>query len=86
MSVFLQPKREKMTRLGQKTVFFIKTSGFFFFFFTFLLGSKGRGAPRSSPGYLGAPQACTSTPTAGVPMQAIGEDDRVRNGHRIVQL
>ena len=57
-----------------------------FFFFTFLLGSKGRGAPRSSPGFLGAPQACTSTPTSGVPMQASDEDDRERNGHRIVQL
>ena len=39
-------------------------------FFTFLPGSNGRGAPKSSAGVLRAPQVCMTTPRTGVPTQA----------------
>ena len=54
----------------QKIAVFFNAS-VFFFFFTFLLGSKGREAPRSSRGVLGAPRACPNTPRSGVSRQAV---------------
>ena len=52
-----------MRHIVGKKRHFVQKAGLFF---TILLGSKGRGAPKSSRGVLGAPRACANTHRSGV--------------------
>ena len=62
----------KRTVLSKNRHIFAKKRHFFqnMFFFTFLLGSMGREAPRSSRRVPGASLACPNTPRTGVFRQA----------------